>query len=354
MKVGLASTDWSQTIKDADGHPVMGGAGWARLGQYAEHLPSVGALGVLVFHNGVFGVRDWDMKMHWDCDVIVMQRAMFSDIPDRILEAQSNGQIIVNDLDDWYWGLSTSNGAWAASHPKNSPHENVNHYKKVLSRSDVVTVSTPYLAERISRFVRCPIEVIPNFVDVQKFTARKPVDTDVPTVGWVGSTAHRSGDLEVLSGVLGSLLSAGKIKLHHSGHVEQHPRFADMVGVPVDEVSTLPMVQPAEYPSLFTFDVGLVPLTNVPFNQAKSAIKGLEYASAGVPFIASDLDEYRSLHEGGIGLLAKKARHWFAHIERLRDPAERAKQARLVRERVDAYDIRYGVKMWDEFYASLT
>jgi hypothetical protein len=113
------------------------------------------------------------------------------------------------------------------------------------------------------------------------------------------------------------------------------------------------MVQPAEYQNLFTFDIGLVPLSDVPFNQAKSAIKGLEYASAGVPFIASDLDEYRSLHDGGIGLLAKKTRHWFAHIERLRDPVERAEQARLVRERVEAHDIRYGVKMWDEFYSSL-
>lgn len=354
MKVGLASTDWSQTITDDNGHPVMGGAGWARLGQYVDRVDEVSVVGILIFQNGIFGVRDWNMKMHWDCDVIVMQRVMFADVPDRIYEAQANGQVIINDLDDWYWGLSTSNGAWAASHPKNSPNENVNHYKKTLSRSDVVTVSTPYLADRVSQFVRCPIEVIPNFVDVSKFTAREVTESDVPTVGWVGSTAHRSGDLEILVGVLSSMLDGGKIRLHHSGHLEHHKPFAEVVRVPSDSVSTLPMAEPSKYPDLFTFDIGLVPLSDVPFNRAKSAIKGLEYASAGIPFIASDLDEYQSLHEAGIGWLAKKPRNWMIQIDRLRDPEQRRKQARLVRERVDAFDIRHGAKLWSDFYSSLT
>lgn len=354
MKVGLASTDWSQTITDENGHPVMGGAGWARLGQYVNRVDEVEVVGILIFQNGIFGVRDWNMKMHWDCDIIVMQRVMFEDVPERIKEAQANGQIIVNDLDDWYWGLSTSNGAWAASHPKNSPGENVNHYKKTLSRSNAVTVSTPYLADRVSRFVRCPIEVIPNFVDVGKFTPRKPTKSDVPIVGWVGSTAHRSGDLEILVGMLSSMLDSGKIRLHHSGHVEQHRPFAEIVRVSTESVSTLPMAEPSKYPDLFTFDIGLVPLSDVPFNRAKSAIKGLEYASAGVPFIASDLDEYRSLNKAGIGRIAKKPRHWMNQIESLRDPLERQKEALLVRERVDMFDIRHGAKLWSDFYSSLT
>jgi hypothetical protein len=39
--------------------------------------------------------------------------------------------------------------------------------------------------------------------------------------------------------------------------------------------------------------VGLVPLTRGPFNEAKSYLKGLEYAAAGIPFIATPTEEYQ-------------------------------------------------------------
>lgn len=353
MKVGFGSTDWSHSVFDKNGYPVMGGAGWARLGQYKDLLPYVSDIGVLVHKDGLFGVKDWEGEMHFDHDVVVMQRAMFEDIPDKIKRAQANGQIIVNDLDDWYWGLSTTNGAFAASHPKLNPGENTNHYKRVLASSDYVTVSTPYLAERISSWVRCPITIIPNFVDLSKFTPRIQSDTDVPVVGWVGSTGHRSGDLEVLAGLLLPLVQSGKIQLHHSGSVKSHPTFADSVRVPTDLVSTLPMVSPQDYPSLFQFDIGLVPLSNKPFNEAKSAIKGLEYAAAGVPFIASPTSEYRSLNENGIGFIAKKSKSWIGLIEALRDPQYRKEQAVIVREEVSKYDISNGVKAMNDFYLSI-
>ena len=220
MKIGFGSSDWSRSVKDDRGHPVWGGAGWARLGQYSSLLPFDMAVGSLAFHKGVFGVADWDGNHHFDCDIIYMQRVMFDDVPNRILQARANGQVIINDLDDWYWGLSPSNGAWAGSHPKNNPKENVNHYRKVLSASTLVTVSTPYLADRISQWVSRPIVLIPNFVDTEKFPIRTQTD-GVPTVGWVGSTGHRSGDLEILKGILEPLVRSGSIRLHHSGHLER-------------------------------------------------------------------------------------------------------------------------------------
>jgi len=353
MKVGFASTDWSKTVLDKNGHPVMGGAGWARLGQYKDLLPYVTTIGILAHRNGIFGVKDWDGGLHFDHDVIVMQRVMFQDIPDKIRLAQANGQIIINDIDDWYWGLATSNGAFAASHPKASPDENTNHYKHILAASDYVTVSTPYLADRISQWVSCPIVLIPNFVDTAKFSVRVQTDTDVPTGGWVGSTGHRSGDLEILVGILLPFVESGKIRLHHSGATDHHPAFADLVKVPNELVSTLPMAAPQKYPELFQFDIGLVPLSDKPFNQAKSAIKGLEYASAGVPFIASCTNEYESLSQDGIGLIAKKPKVWKGLIEFLRDPDNRKKQAIQVRERVAKHDIANGVKAMNDFYRSI-
>ena len=353
MKIGFASVDWSHSVKDENGHPVWGGSGWARLGQYVDRLPFTIVAGAPAFQNGVFGVQDWNKKLHFDCDVIYMQRAMFGDIPDRILLARSNGQIIINDIDDWYWGLSPSNGAFKAAHPKGNPRENINHYKKVLSNSDVVTVSTPYLAERISQFVHRPIVLIRNFIEVDKFIPRQQTDTNVPIVGWVGSTAHRSGDLETMKGILPTFQSKGEIRIHHSGYNSNHPPFAQAIGIDPDEITSMPMASPSEYPKLFTFDVGIVPLSSAPFNEAKSYIKGLEYAASGIPFVASATTEYQSLAAEGIGLVAKKANQWVNHIQRLRDPVFRKDQSEQCLELVQKHDVSYGVAVLTKLFSSL-
>jgi hypothetical protein len=73
---------------------------------------------------------------------------------------------------------------------------------------------------------------------------------------------------------------------------------------------TSPLTHINDYASGFKFDVGIVPLNDIPFNHAKSNIKGLEYMAAGIPFIASDLPEYRVLHEAGVGMMAMTADEW--------------------------------------------
>lgn len=338
MKIGFASADWSTSVKDAFGNPVWGGSGWARLGQYADRLPADVVSGVLVSKGNIFGVRGWDGVDHFDCDIVYMQRYMFKDVADIMGRNKGKGQVIINDLDDWYWGLRPSNSAWQLTHPKFSPDENVEHFSKILANSTLLTVSTPYLKERISQRVNCNVSLLPNHVDLSRFTPRQHV-SDQPVIGWVGSTAHRSGDLELLSGVLPAIAREG-FAFHHSGRLESHPQFVDVVGVPA---TTLPLVQPSEYPDLFAFDIGLVPLTNTPFNLSKSYIKGLEYAAAGIPFIASNVGEYVRLRdEFQIGRIAKKPGDWKKHVMALRDPEVRAREAFENRIKLEAFDIHYG------------
>jgi glycosyltransferase involved in cell wall biosynthesis len=354
MKIGFASADWSGSVFDANGHPVWGGSGWARLGQYQKLLPHDVKVGVLCSRGQEFGVRDWDNNYHFGFDIIIMQRVMMKSVADFMPKAIANGQIIINDIDDWYWGLSPANGAWLATHPKHSPDENINHYKSIISRSTAVTVSTDYLASRIKDWIRCPIQIVNNYVDIDRFIPHQHTDTHIPTVGWVGSTSHRSGDLEVLRPILPRLLKEGKIKLHHSGNVVGARSFAEAIGVAEHEVSTLPMAGPDLYPTLLNFDIGLVPLTDVPFNHAKSYIKGLEYAAAGIPFVASDINEYSTLSQrNGIGRTVKKANQWIAAIEQLCDPEVRSNEARLNLERLAPLSVYVGATLLNEYLESL-
>jgi glycosyltransferase involved in cell wall biosynthesis len=359
MKLGIASGDRITASKASDGNPHWGGAGWVRLGQYIPYFEEWGTevhLGNLAWRHDrfVIDVSEGD-KVFVDCDVIYIQRLMHDTLGDHIRKARANGQVVINDLDDWYWGLSTNNAAFLSSHPKKNPKENVNHYKGVLNASSAVTVSTPYLAERISVFVRRPIELFPNTVDVKRFNVVEHTDSDVPVVGWVGSTAHRSGDLEILDGIIKPMYDAGEIKVQHSGHHEHSSRtLAQAWSLDKEDVILKRAVDPEKYPTLLTMDIGVAPLSDVPFNHAKSEIKLLEYSASGIPWVASDLTAYRTLSDDwGAGRLAKKPKQWLKHLRELRDPDVRREEGKLLRERVWERDIAIGASILHSYITSL-
>jgi hypothetical protein len=130
MKIGIASADYLRADKNPDGTEAWGGSGWARVGQYIDYYRAAGhevAAGMLWQRDGRFYIERADLSV-LEPDIIIMQRMMHDGIAATIKTAKASGQIIINDLDDWYWGLDPSNLAFNASHPKNSPTENTNFY----------------------------------------------------------------------------------------------------------------------------------------------------------------------------------------------------------------------------------
>jgi glycosyltransferase involved in cell wall biosynthesis len=305
--------------------------------------------------NKMLSVEDADHK-HLFPDVVILQRVMHDGLANTIKAARANGQIVINDLDDWYWGLDPSNEAFHHSHPKNNTQENTRFYASTLAASSLLTVSTPYLRDRIARRVHCPMVVIPNYVDLARFTPVTQTE-GVPTFGWAGSTAHRSGDIETLRGVIKGFVESGQIKIHHSGSHPGAPSFAAGVGLDVDQVGLTERVQFFDYPKLLHFDVGLIPLRDAPFNHAKSDIKGLEYAASGIPFIASALSAYRELYEQWSPdpgfFLAKRGYNWIKGIEALTDYETRLRYQSFVLDWVKQRDISYGVQAWKDLLAGL-
>jgi glycosyltransferase involved in cell wall biosynthesis len=71
-------------------------------------------------------------------------------------------------------------------------------------------------------------------------------------------------------------------------------------------MQTQPWVPVEEFVSSVrgAFDVGIVPLERSAFNDAKSNLKGLEFAACGIPFVASPSPEYQLICSQGAGVLA--------------------------------------------------
>lgn len=343
MLLGIASGDWLPPSKAPDGKEHWGGSGWARLGQFVTRLPMATAVGVLVWNRTHFSIQDHTGELY-DPDVIVMQRLMHKGIAENIVAAKAYGQKIINDVDDWYWGLSTDNYAYHVNNPKTNLLENINHYKASLAKSDLLICSTPYLAMRMEEMLNVKTVVSLNTIDLARFNVKQHTDSDVPVVGWVGSTLHRSKDIETMKGILPPMVKNGYISLYHGGHIVNAPSFASKLGMKDSEVETAPVCTAENYPKLLTMDIGIVPLTNIPFNRAKSDIKGLEYAASGIPFIAQNLDAYMDLYFTlGVGRIAKKPIKWIKHLEELRDPKIRAEEGAFNREAVSIRDSIYGL-----------
>lgn len=351
IKVGFASTDWSRSMTDASGHPVPGGANWVRLQQNRRYMNCETVTGLLLHsEKRGFGIAGYDKQSHYNCDIIVLQRLMFGKLVDKLVDRKINNTVFINDVDDWYWGLHKENSAYKLTHPDNNKDENIDHYKAVIESCDGLVVSTPFLRDKFEQDFSVPrIDVIENCVTLSDFRIRYHRSRRAK-IGWVGSTSHRSGDLEILK----DFLPFSKLQIHHSGHVNGAPTFAEKVGVAPSRVIKAPMHHPLNYARLsFEFDIGLAPLVDIDFNRAKSWIKAIEYAAANVPFIMSDVSEYRRLHdEYGIGRIARTTDEWVSHIEELSDFSTRAKEAQENREKVKALDVRVMAKNWDDLLAS--
>jgi len=100
--------------------------------------------------TGTFGIHTWDGQDFFDCDVIVLQRYMHMQVLPDMKGAQAAGQIILQDVDDWYWGLSEKNHAYQASNPNSNPQENINWYQKSLKSLTVLSL------QHLSYLIRCP------------------------------------------------------------------------------------------------------------------------------------------------------------------------------------------------------
>lgn len=285
-----------------------------------------------------------------DLDVVILKLWMWHEARDYIQRARDMGQTIIIDIDDWFHGLPTTNIAFQTTHPDRDKTWNRNHMLDTYGVVNGLITSTEFLNDYYSKFNKNTYQVY-NSLKPQYFMKRWDAAGIKPTIGWVGIMIWRSGDIETLRGWLGPLLDKHDLLFHHAGLNPENPKeFANIAGIDPERIRGTPGSTPQYYGNiLLPMDIGLVPLNSLPFNEAKSNLKGLEYAMSGIPFVAYDSKEYRKLSQEGGGNVARKPIQWMKHIERLIDPAVRKEQADRGYELVSTkYNIENVVYLWIE------
>ena len=331
--IGYLTTDWAWGTDPLQPN----GCAWYRCALPSRELQKHGwvtSMGLPGFSKDKgFGILTGDKQAIHGWDIVFFKLIMSRDALEAMPLAQALGQKIVVDIDDWFEGLHPSNRAYESTDPKKNPENNRDIYAQIIMQADAVITSTNFLFDYYSQ-KRKNVFLVKNGIDIDAKNVRwkkkvPRLHAHRTNVGWVGATPWRSGDLEIMAPFLGDWLNSRKANFIHSGHTKNGaPTAASQLNINEDAVKTYPLVPIYEYPHLFSkIDVGIVPLNNIPFNHAKSYIKGLEYAASGIPFVSSYSPEYQELADLGIGRIAKTQEDWIYHLDELRLPAIRKDEA---------------------------
>jgi hypothetical protein len=269
-----------------------------------------------------------------DVDVIVLQRPLKRLWLDAIPLLQRSGVAVIVEVDDDFHSVPKDHPVRATYSPERSPR----WLRRCCELADLVTVTTPALAERYGygHCVVIPNRVPRRYLDIDG--ERTPV-----TVGWSGAPATHVGDLAECGPTIAELCPS-RSRFHAIG--SRHTAAA--LGVTDGQVTDwadLAVGYPAAVASL---DIGIAPLAPNRFNDSKSALKMMEYGALGVTGVGSPNPDNLRMHGEGVGLIAATVDEWRTHLEALHDPGYRAEVAGRSREAMAGWTIEGGCGQWWE------
>lgn len=329
-----------------------GGCGWYRLRWPAENLARQGHD---VTVDPPLGFYRWNgegegepARLFLDADVAVVQRITTPTGLEFVAALKDHGHRVVVDVDDDLDALPDGH-PYRAQVDGTLPGQHRDILHEVCRLADVVTCSTHPLVERYGYGKGV---VLPNLVP-ERLLGVKPRRKGPPRVGWTGRPISHIDDAGQLRGV-GRLADDRGWRFAAWG--QSASRTFQEVGVPPSARVTVPFrpLRSGFHESVAELSLGLVPLRDTGFNRAKSWLKGIEYAALGVPFVASDLPEYRKLAGMGAGLVVGAGEWVDAVGDLMADDRRRADMAEA--GRVVMADLTYeqhSARWWQAWTAML-
>lgn len=280
-----------------------------------------------------------------DASLIILQRPTHKILHQAVKLLREEGIPVIVDMDDDLSCIHPANPAFMSMHPKNdSTGHNWRYAEIACKNATMVTTSTDALMQRYAMPDRG--RVLYNCVPDRFLNLPIPERTHF---GWAGSLHSHPDDLDPLGSSVSQLMRMGyKFKIISSGK-----GVAQKLGL-ADEVEDTGIVPMAQWPNAVNqLKVGIAPLADTRFNQAKSWLKPLEYSALGIPWVASPRAEYtRLFKQSNGGLLAKKTSEWVNKIKRLmHDESFYKEQSESVKEMARQFTYERRAHFWAEAWA---
>ena len=177
----------------------------------------------------------------------------------------------------------------------------------VMRLSSAVTAGNSYLAERANNAGATKVEIIPTVIDIDRYQCKPEVNPEVITVGWIG-TPNTSRYLKPLLPVFESLQKKYSVRFVAIG-----ANANDFVGTPLE---AWPWTEITEVSSIQQLDIGIMPLTDSPWERGKCGYKLIQYMACAIPVVASPVGvNCEIVKEGENGMLAGSIDEWSSALD---------------------------------------
>jgi glycosyltransferase involved in cell wall biosynthesis len=187
---------------------------------------------------------------------------------------------------------------------------------RLMAGAALVLAGNEYLADR-ARSAGAPwVEVVPTVIDLERYAVRphNAVPTDQLVVGWIGSPSTAIY-LQMLANSLEKLSALFPLRLRAIGGGSVR-----LTGV---EVESLPWSELEEVSLLQDCDIGVMPLSDTPWERGKCGFKLIQYMACRKPVVASPVGVNREIVVDGFnGYLASTPKEWIDALLRLREDPE--------------------------------
>ena len=172
----------------------------------------------------------------------------------------------------------------------------------IMRRATTVVVGNEYLAERAGLAGAGRIEQLPSVVDLNRYKTKEKTKEQF-CIGWIGSP--------VTAPYLGLIKDALEDVIKQTGARVVLVGAGDQDPIPGVAKEVLPWSEDSEVAQIQSFDVGIMPLPNGPFEQGKCGYKLIQYMACGLPVIASPVGmNTRIVEQGKTGFQASNTADW--------------------------------------------
>lgn len=206
-------------------------------------------------------------------------------------------------------------------------------FRRSVKLADMVIVGNSYLAEHAQRF-NSNVKILPIGLKVSDYKLDcPPKDDDRIRLVWIGSKSTLSylAEMKPTLEEIGARFGNVVLRIICDG-------FFDLENMPVEKRLWSKDTRGID---LATSDIGLAPLPNDRFTKGKCSFKVLEYASAGLPVVASPIGTNSDhIRDNVTGFLVTEAQEWIDRITQLIEDGQlRKKMGQEGRAHAEKFDV---------------
>jgi|GEM_PF-1383053 len=240
---------------------------------------------------------------------------------------------ILYDIDDPLFSVSAyeTYGNMSAIDPVTKQHfvEQAPKYLSMMNGADMISVSTPGLAQHAALFSSRPIHLRRNFADPVTLTAgararaKRPENDGAFRVALAsGSKGHEVDFAEIADVIEAFIMAAPKRRLLLLGHFNKTMLSKSLLAR-TDDVPF--STYEAYLAALARADCAVMPLADDLFNRCKSAVRVIDAAAVSVPSIVSSVGDLAFMvTHGDTGYVAQSSADWLTHLSSLAESPDRA------------------------------